>query len=72
MIRLLLTINRTGMDDKDYYTGEITWNIPANVREEIATLAEYRHRVKVLKQNPEDVYMRILNKELEKIILHGK
>ena len=60
------------MDDKDYYTGEIVWNIPANVREEIATLADYRYRVKVLKQNPEDVYMRILNKELEKIILHGK
>lgn len=58
--------------DKDYYTGEIVWNIPANVREEIATLADYRYRVKVLKQNPEDVYMRILNKELEKIILHGK
>ena len=60
------------MGDKDYYTGEIVWNIPANVREEIATLADYRYRVKVLRQDPKEVYMRILNKELEKVISHGK
>ena len=59
------------MDDKDYYTGEIIWNIPANVREQIATLAEYRYRVKVLKQDARKVYERMLDKELEKVITHA-
>lgn len=56
------------MAESDMYTGEIVWHIPENVKDEIEALAEYRYRVKILRQNPEDVYDRMLKTVLNKCV----
>ena len=50
---------------EDYYTGEIVWHIPENVKDEIECLAQFRYDVKVRRQNPADVCARMMGKILD-------
>lgn len=47
------------------YDGPIEYAIAPNVQEEMETLAKYRYKVKVLGQDPKDVYEQLRQKYLE-------
>ena len=51
--------------EENMYSGPIQYAIAPNVQEEMETLAKYRYKVKVLGQDPKDVYERLRQKYLE-------
>lgn len=50
---------------ENIYSGPIKYTIAPNVQEEMETLAKYRYKVKVLGQDPKDVYERLRQQYLE-------
>jgi hypothetical protein len=51
--------------EENMYSGPIQYAIAPNVQEEMETLAKYRYKVKVLGQDPKEVYERLRQKYLE-------
>lgn len=51
--------------EENMYSGPIQYTIAPNVQEEMETLAKYRYKVKVLGQDPKDVYERLRQKYLQ-------
>ena len=51
--------------EENMYSGPIQYAIAPNVQEEMETLAKYRYKVKVLGQDPKDVYERLRQKYIE-------
>lgn len=62
--------------EENMYSGPIKYNIAPNVQEEMETLAKYRYKVKVLGQDPKDVYeqlrQRYLEMRLEEMVKNAK
>ena len=51
--------------EENMYSGPIQYAIAPNVQEEMEALAKYRYKVKVLGQDPKDVYEQLRLKYLE-------
>ena len=50
---------------ENIYSGPIEYAIAPNVQEEMEALAKYRYKVKVLGQDPKDVYEQLRQKYIE-------